>query len=195
MHRCSIFTRLADDSTHLVDSIDYWIHATVPTFDRYAPIGDLSRESYPTLYDYHRTLMLKARRGALSVAGGAAAANRATWWLNRISVDEMTSGFNLRDDLLPAGATEQAPPSLLHHATGVGHFFARSGCQEGATWMSFVAGPYEENHAHQDQAPFTLFRNDFLAVTENVFSHSGIQQGTEVHNVLRFEDAGDVVPG
>jgi hypothetical protein len=180
--------------THLADSIEYWRHATLPTFDRYAPIGDLSRESYPNLYDYHRTLMLKARAALASAPGGATAAARATWWLNRISVDEVQSGFNLRDDLLPAGQTESPPSSLIYHAPGVGHFFARSDWSESATWMSFMAGPFEESHAHQDQGAFTLFRGDFLAVTENIFTHSGIQQGTEVHNVLRFEEGGDIIP-
>jgi len=55
-------------------------------------------------------------------------------------------------------------------------------------WLAFVAGPYVESHAHQDQGAFTLFsRGDWLAVTENIWSRSGINQGTEVHNVLRFE--------
>lgn len=180
---------IADDSSHLLDSIDYWIHATLPTFDRYAPVGDLSRESYPSLYDYHRALVLKARR----MAGATPQAHRATWWLNRISVDEMQSGFNLRDDLLPEGTIEEAPPALHHHALGTGHLFARSDWTANATWMSFFAGVYEESHAHQDQGAFTLFQGDFLAVTENIFSHSGIQQGTEVHNVLRFVQTGTTI--
>jgi hypothetical protein len=60
-------------------------------------------------------------------------------------------------------------------------------------WLQFSAGPYVESHAHQDQGAFTLFQNDWLAVTENIWSHSGIQQGTEVHNMLRFEHAGTIV--
>ncbi|KAB2965624.1 MAG: hypothetical protein F9K18_06390 [Thermoanaerobaculia bacterium] len=176
-------------STHLADSIDYWIHASVPALDRYAPIGDLARESYPWLYDFHRRLVLEARAMATDPALRA----RASWWLHHISIDEMTSGFNLRHDLLPAGATEQAPAALRHHSTGTGHLFARSSWQPDAVWASFVAGPYDQSHAHQDQGAFNLFAGDFLAVTENVFSHSGIQQGSEVHNTLRFERDGAIV--
>ena len=52
---------LANASTHLSDSIRFWVHATMPTLDRFAPIGDQSRVSQPELYDYHRRLVLEAR--------------------------------------------------------------------------------------------------------------------------------------
>ena len=182
---------LAAQSTHLADTLDYWIHATVPTLDRYAPIGDLSRESYPWLYDYHRHLVLEARAMA---APASPVTGRASWWLHQIAIDEMTGGFNFRDDLLPAGGTGTQPTALFHHATGTGALFARRSWAADALWLSFVAGPYVESHAHQDQGAFNLFRNDWLAVTENIFTHSGIQQGTEIHNTLRFVNGATTVP-
>ena len=172
-------------STHARNTIDYWVHATVPTRDRFAPIGDQSRNSVPELYDYHRHLVLAARY----LSFDPVARSTASWWLNNISVRQMGQGANLRyDALLPAGSGG-TPPTRLHYvAQGTGAVFARTGWDTNAMWMSFVAGPYRESHAHQDQGSFTLFsRGDWLAVTENIWSHSGIQQGTEVHNVLRFE--------
>jgi len=177
-------------SSHLTDSIDYWIHATVPALDRYAPIGDLARESYPWLYDYHRRLVLEAK----AMTGSADTANRAAWWLGSIAIDEMTSGFNRRFDLLPAGGTPAPPTARFHHATGAGHLFARTSWSSDAVWLSLVAGPFDQSHAHQDQGAFNLFRGDFLAVTENVFSHSGIVQETDHHNLVRFVRAGATVP-
>jgi hypothetical protein len=177
-------------SSHLTDTIDYWIHATVPALDRYAPIGDLARESYPWLYDYHRRLVLEAKAMATSTA----AADRAAGWLGSVAVDEMTSGFNLRFDLLPAGGAPTPPPARFHHATGAGHLFARTSWQPDAVWLSLVAGTFDQSHAHQDQGAFNLFRGDFLAVTENVFSHSGIVQETDYHNLVRFVRAGATVP-
>ena len=172
-------------NTYARNSIDYWIHATVPTLDRFAPIGDQARVSVPELYDYQRHLMLSARYLTLDPVGRGI----ADWWLRHISVPQMGQGANLRyDALLPPG-TGNSPPAQLHYAAnGTGHVFARTGWDTGAMWMAFVAGPYNESHAHQDQGAFTLFsRGDWLAVTENIWSHSGINQGTEVHNVLRFE--------
>jgi hypothetical protein len=174
---------IAGASPHARDTIAYWVHATVPTMDRFAPIGDQSRNSVPELYDYHRRLVLEAR--ALSRDPEAQAL--AGWWLQRIAIDRMSNGFNTQHDLLPAGDGKAAPQTLLHHAPGTGHLFTRTGWDKDAMWLAFVAGPYNESHAHQDQGGFTLFARDWLAVTENIWTRSGIQQGTEVHNVLRFE--------
>ena len=176
---------LASANPHASDSIAYWVHATLPTLDRFAPIGDQSRNSVPELYDYHRRLVLEARQ----LSKDEALRGNASWWLNHISVPQMSAGFNSRYDLYPAGEDGTSPAALVYYAEGTGHLFARSGWDKNAMWLSFVAGAYNESHAHQDQGGFTLFARDWLAVTENIWSHSGIQQGTEVHNVVRFERA------
>ena len=180
---------LANSSSHATDSIYYWIHATVPTMDRYAPIGDQARNSIPELYDYHRRLVLEARFNS----NRQAAQNAATWWLSNISVPRMSSGFNFRHDLLPAGTTQTQPTDLTYYAPGVGHLFSRTGWDRNAMWVAIVAGPYNESHAGQDQGSFTLFSQDWLAVTANIWSHSGINQGTDVHNLVRFVRNGAVV--
>ena len=188
--RDSTGTDLANENTHLTDSISWWIHATVPTLDRTAAIGDQSRVSEPIMYDYQRALMLQARKMTLDPT----AQNIASWWLHNISVQEMDSGFNARDDLLPAGSSGSPPAELSYYAPATGQLFARTGWDTGAMWLQFAAGPYLEVHAHQDQGSFTLYQDTWLAVTENIWSHSGIQQGTEVSNMLRFEQNGDTVP-
>ncbi len=189
--RIATTTDLAAQNTHARDTIDFWLHATVPTFDRYAPIGDLARESYPNLFDYHRNLVLQAR----ALTTDLAFRERASWWLSRISVPQMGQGFNYRHDLLPSGGAGVAPTARHYHATGTGNLFARSGWHPTAYWLHFIAGPYDQSHAHQEQGAFTLFARDFLAVSENIFSRSGIQQGIETHNVLRFlTAAGQTIP-
>ncbi|MBN8482803.1 MAG: heparinase II/III family protein [Xanthomonadales bacterium] len=183
--RDSTGTNLATASPHLTDTISYWLHATVPTLNRFAPYGDQARNSNPEFYDYHRHLLLEARR----MTGDAVARDLASWWLGNSSVPQMTSGFNLRDDLLPAGtAPAQAGGGapLTYVASGIGHLFTRTAWNPAATWLTFSAGSYDQSHAHQDQGSFTLFSGNWLAVTENIWSHSGIQNGTEVHNLVRF---------
>ncbi len=173
------------------ESMDYWVHATLPTMDMVAAIGDQARVSMPVMYDYHRKLMLLAH--ALVPLGKEA--RHGAWWLRHISVREMGDGANYRYDLLPLGPGEK-PRRLWYHSPGAGHLFARTAWDRKALWLSFVAGRYDEDHAHQDQGAFALFQRKWLTVTENVFTHSGIQQGTDVHNVLRFAGpAGDIGQG
>lgn len=188
--RDSTGTDLANANSHLTDTISYWLHATVPTRNRFAPYGDQSRNSNPEFYDYHRHLLLEARY----MTNNTAVRDLASWWINNNSVQQMSSGFNYRDDLLPPGSSSTLPAApLTYRATGIGHLFTRTSWATDATWLTFSAGSYDQSHAHQDQGSFTLFSGDWLAVTENIWSHSGIQQGTEVHNVVRFERNGAIV--
>ncbi|HEX2391514.1 MAG TPA: hypothetical protein VHI77_01210 [Solirubrobacterales bacterium] len=176
------------------ESIDYWIHATVPTLDFYAPIGDLSRQSLPELFDYHENLV----REAVMAAPGTAAARRGVWWLAHNSVPEtLTQGFTLRGALLFPAEGAEAPTALTYRAPGVGQLFSRGSWSRDATWLQFTAGPYDQSHAHQDQGNFTLYRNTWQAVTSNIWSNSGLQGngnngdlGTGASNVLLFTRPG-----
>jgi hypothetical protein len=181
---------VGNSNAHVKDSIAWWIHSTVPTLDRVAPIGDQARVSEPVIYDYHRHLILEARK----VTTDATAQANASWWLHNISDQDMESGFNARHNLLPAGPAGTPPSQLVYHATGTGQLFARTGWDTGAMWLAFSAGPYVQSHAHQDQGAFTLFQDDWLAATENIWTHSGIQQGTDTNNVVRFDHNGATVP-
>ncbi|MEO5560732.1 MAG: hypothetical protein ABIO49_12525, partial [Dokdonella sp.] len=186
----SMHVDIGNANAHLASSIAWWIHATVPTLDHVAAIGDQSRASQPAIYDYHRELVLEARK----ISNDATAKANASWWLHSISVQEMQSSFNHRHNLLGTGPAGTPPTALTYYAPGTGQLFARTGWDRGAMWMQFAAGPYLQSHAHQDQGSFTLYQDTWLAVTENIWTGSGIQQGTETNNMVRFEHAGAVVP-
>lgn len=178
-------------SPHTRETIDYWVHATVPTLDRFAPIGDLSRSSVPELYDYHENLVHQA----VVLNPGTPEAARGTWWLQQNSVNGVAHLFNIAGDLLPLPDVPVPPLARVHHSPGAGAFFARTAWNADAWWMSMIAGQFDQSHAHQDQGSFTLFRRDWLAVTNNIWSYSGINQDVPVHNTLRFVRAdGTVVP-
>lgn len=184
---------LAKESSHVVDTILYWAHATLPDWMTLAPIGDWSRQAYPWIYDYHRGLVLRARK----VAGNTWQADVATWWLNRSMIKSgtnnvkgrMSKGENSAVDLLPVGTTERAPTSLYHYSPGAGHLFARSDWTPLATWFGVIAGIYDQAHQHEDQGSFLLWREGFLSASPNMYS-TGLRQTTEHHNTLRFEIAG-----
>lgn len=186
----SMHVDIGNATEHLGSSIAWWIHSTVPTLDHVAAIGDQARASQPAIYDYHRELMLEARK----VSNDASAQANASWWLHSISLQDMQSSFNHRHNLLPAGPAGAPPTALTYYAPGTGQLFSRTGWDRGAMWMQFAAGPYVQSHAHQDQGSFTLYQDTWLAVTENIWTSSGIQQGTETNNLVRFEHAGSIVP-
>jgi hypothetical protein len=174
---------LAARSPHLVETISYWVHATVPTLDRVAPIGDQARDSTASLFDYHRALVLQA----VSLAPEGEERKLGRWWLAHIVRRQMQHGFNFRDELAPWKGPQAAPRALMYQATGAGVVFARSSWSQHASWVSFLAGPYLESHAHQDQGAFNIYKDKWLAVTENIHTHSGIAQATPLHNIVRFE--------
>ncbi|MEK7546554.1 MAG: hypothetical protein AAB554_05840 [Patescibacteria group bacterium] len=185
MWKASTGEDLSRLSSHAKDTIDFWVHATVPTRDRFAPIGDQSRVSHPDLYDYQENLV----REAVVLNPGTEQARRGLWWIANNSVASL-SGFNRRPSLMTTSDTATAPTSLEYFSQGTGNLFARSSWATDASWMSFHAGPYDQSHAHQDQGSFTFFKNGWLSVTNNIWSHSGIHQETGNHNVLRFVKGG-----
>src|SRR3546814_9849706 len=105
---------LGNANSHATDSIHYWIHATVPTLDHFAPLGDQARVSVPELYDYHPRLMLEAR----SITNEPLAREHAPWRLNTISAQRMNNGINRRYDLQPAGNRRTPPPAQPYHTKG-----------------------------------------------------------------------------
>ena len=198
---------------HARESIEYWVNATVPTLNYFAPIGDESRVSEPEIYDYHVDLMHEA----VGFAGGTPNANLGLWWLQHdkhgiVEGEGQTETGeiprfrgNLLQALIVGSGTPTAPTALSYHASGAGQFFGRSSWSEDATWFQLTAGPYDQSHAHEDQGGFTLYRHTWLAVTGNIWSQSGLQGGgggsgnavgdlgTGVNNVVRFEKGGRVI--
>lgn len=169
-------------------SILYWTHATCPGFTDICPIGDHTR-AHGKIDGYHRHLM----RGALELAKDAPESSVARWWLANVapSTNPLFFRFELADV-----TGEQSPPSNLdYHATGVGHFFARTSWQPDAKLLYVTCGPYLEAHAAQDQGGFGLWDDGWKTVTQNRWSRTGILQATQYQNVLRFVDAeGATVP-
>lgn len=183
---------IANFSPHMNDSIHYWVAATTPNRAYYAPIGDLAREAFPNLYDYHRRLILEARNLSLD----APTKDLASWWLQHISVPQMSHRVDAQWDLLPQGSYALATPTepLVYRATGVGRIFTRTSWDTNALWLTFVAGTYNESHAHQDQGSFDLANNGWLAVTNNIYSSDGLQWTTDYNNMLRFVQNGSIIP-
>ena len=176
---------------HARDSVRFWVHATMPSRARYAPIGDLARESVPYLMEYHRELMMRAAW----LAGDDATEKLAGYWASTITqTPDYNRTWARRNALFAPAQGGGNPGAKLYFAEGTGNLFARSGWGADDTAVHVIAGPFDQSHAHEEQGGFTLFgRGVFLAVTANIASRSGINQSVTAHNVLRFEKAGTVL--
>ncbi|MBN8220193.1 MAG: hypothetical protein J0L53_04680 [Spirochaetes bacterium] len=197
--RASTGEDLSAISSHSRDTIDYWIHATVPTLDYYAAIGDQARSANPRMFDFQRRLMLEA----VALNPATAQAARGVWWLNRARLSDGGSGsvvgrmrynYNFRFDLLVPTTAEVQPTALVYDASGAGALFARSDWGMSASWIAAVVGDFDQSHAHEEQGTFSFYKGGWLTVTSNIHSRSGINQDVPVHNVVRFAASGAVIP-
>jgi hypothetical protein len=177
---------------HLTNSIYYWLHATTPDFLHFAAIGDQSRVSNPTWFDYQRALVAQA----MLLTPDASARAQGSWLLHHVTPQTMQYSFDYRDGLLPVGDGGAAPSALSYFASSTGDLFARTSWTDpNALWLAFRAGKYDQSHAHQDQGAVQLYtRGSWLVVDQSVWSHSGIQQGVTNNSTLRFERNGVASP-
>lgn len=180
---------LSNVNTHMTNSILTWLHMTVPTMDFFYPTGDQARVSEPEFYDYQRSLVLEAYHQT----NNAAVMNDGGWLLQHLDNQNMQSGFNYRYNLIPDNVASATPSALGYRAPETGVTCARTSWTTTATLFCGLFGTYNQSHAHQEQGGFMLYKNTWLAVTNNIWSHSGLQQSTRDKNIVRFERNGSVV--
>src|SRR5438045_9464146 len=97
-------------------------------------------------------------------------------------------------DFLYANDKVEAKPldtlPTAYHAPGIGQLYARSAWTKDATWINFIAGPYDQSHAHQDQGSLMIYKGGWLAFDANVMSHSGLRQEVDAHRLVRLVNHG-----
>ncbi|MEZ4363276.1 MAG: hypothetical protein R3B48_24080 [Kofleriaceae bacterium] len=184
---------LASKSGHARTSMLTFMHQIVPTLDRVAPTGDHSRDATAALFDYHRNYLLELAH----LYRQDPIAKHAVYLAEHSSVPRMESQFMIPYDFLYESALTPAPLDALglaHYAPGIGELYARSSWAPDATWVNLIGGPFTESHAHQDQGSLLFYKEEWLAYDPNIESSSGLEQGVEVHNLLRFVKSGAPVP-
>lgn len=181
--------RIASLTPHTRDSIAHLLHNMTPTLDRLAPTGDHARDSSAALFDYHRHYLQAL--AALYPQDRLAAMARSA--LEQSTVPRMRYSYDYYADYLYALPAMPAEPlsamSTAYWGQGTGQLMMRSGWDPAATYSNFICGPFTESHAHRDQGSFVLFRGDWLAWDRNIVSRSGIEQGEELHNLVRLQRA------
>ena len=182
--------RLATKTHHTRSSMLSFMHQTLPTLDRVAPTGDQSRDATAAFFDYHRNYLQEL----VAMFPSDPLAGRAKTMLAASSVPAMASSFMVAYDFLydNVGVATQPmdPLDTTYYGSGIGELYARSGWDAHATWLNLIAGPYTESHAHQDQGSIMIYKDGWLAYDPVVDSHSGINQETTTHGLVRIDSGG-----
>lgn len=165
-----------------VNSPLYWMHCTSPDGSYLAPLGDQSRVIDAQNYDYTRAVVSEA----IYLYPSHYNSSIGRWYLQN-HWPQMTSGFNFYQDLLDISGVVNTPIETSYAASGAGHFFVRSDWTEGGAWLTMMCGPRTESHQFEDNGAFHLWgKGKWLLTTQNSKTHSGIEQSTQWHNMLRF---------
>ncbi len=184
---------LADKTGHTRASMLSFMHQVVPTLDRVAPTGDLSRDSTAAFFDYHRDYL----QTLITMYGGDRLASRAKRLLDGASVPRMGNQFMAVDDFLFDTSAVAAMPidlNTTYYARGIGELYARSSWNDPhATWINLIAGPYTQSHAHQDQGSLMIYKDGWLGYDAVIHSHSGLVQDTSAHSLVRITSGGQPV--
>jgi hypothetical protein len=178
---------------HTRQSMLAMLHQLVPTRDRVAPTGDLSRDSTAAFFDYHRNYLQEL----IQEYPNDSVAQRAKSQLMASSLPEMSSSFMFAYDFLydNSNVTEKPIDTLntTYYAPGIGELYTRSGWDSHATWVNMIAGPYTQSHAHQDQGSLLIYKDGWLAYDAVIDSHSGLTQATTAHGLVRIDSGGQPV--
>jgi len=190
--------RIADKMLHTRASLPTALQQIVPTLDKIALTGDLSRDSTAAFFDYHR-YYLETEIALYPSTPEAAAASTI---LAASSVPKMANGFMQGIDFIYDPPTSLVPVTLplVRYASGIGQIYARSSWSKDATWMNLIAGPYTESHAHQDQGSLCIYKGTWLVLDAVMWSHAGVNMqgymvGTpKAHSLVRVDQGSDTIP-
>ena len=175
-------------------SIRWRLAATMPGYGNKIPFGDQARVSDAPLFIYDRVSMLTT----LPPAGAPALlASQVQAWLDQIGqvpTSEVGQTMALVDELVrydpaaPAAADLSALPKD-YYAPGSGYFvYRQSWSDPKSTVFAFESGP-SPGHAARDANGMMIWKGSFwISASANIYSHSGIEGGTQNYNNLTVGD-------
>jgi hypothetical protein len=179
----------------------YAIHASWPGYltnqfrfnaHQLAPVfGDARRGPTGSALYHRATVLLLGKRFPRT-----AAAREAYFVVNRDETSRSyTPEWGLYDVLFWSPAvTPAAPAALTYREPSLGQVFSRSDWSDGATWVSFNAGPHLDTHQHYDAGNLTIMRRVDLVVDSGSFDGFGSNHWynyyarTVAHNTILVMD-------
>jgi hypothetical protein len=185
-------------TTHAENS-GYWLaHSMFPGGGFIVNVGDHSRDRTGKRYDYH--LMYADAGGKLYPTNPGYRA--AKFIINTLGgLTQVADRHNRWSDLLMKNTafTAQNPERVLNTAyynPSTGYIATRTSWASTATLVTMMAGPYTEEHAHQDQGSFMIIKgNNALIDDANMRSmrpNTGVVQHVAAHSGFMFYDSASI---
>jgi hypothetical protein len=185
--------KLQAKTKHARQSLRWFVHHVLPTLDRIAPNGDQPRDMKAMFFDYQREYLQEL----IQLYPHDPMAARAKTLLAGTNLPQQSRPEMLVYDFLYDNADVTAAPiedmGKAYFASGIGQVYARSGWDKSATWLNFTAGPYTEDHSHQDQGSLLLYKEGWLAYDGVIDSSNGIIQETGSHSLVRIDKGGQPI--
>ena len=180
----------------LTASLQWRLASTTPGGGFKIPFGDQPRESNASLYAYDRLAAMAILAVADPPPPLAAAVQR---WLNLIgqvpdheAETSILAEEFLRYDPDARSAADWKGMPLDYLAPGAGYFtYRQSWSDPNATMFALESGAVNQSHAALDANGLRIWKGSFwVSADANIYSSSGIEQGTENYNNLTVGDTG-----
>lgn len=179
----------------LTQALQWHMHASMPGYKYFAPIGDQARVSNAPEYIYNREAMLI---DMVAANADPVLNSQVQTWLGLIgqvptrSDDGAVSSEFLRYDPNAASAPDLSGLPKGYLATGAGDFvYRQSWTDPNATVLVFRSGPMGQGHTGLDANSMRIWKGSFwVSADANIYSHSGIQQTTDNYNDLTVGGVG-----
>ncbi|HEY3934536.1 MAG TPA: hypothetical protein VGL65_07940 [Gemmatimonadales bacterium] len=185
----------------LTAAVEWMMESTMPGGVYKAPLGDQARESTASEYAYDRAAMLDV---LASVSGNSQIASQVQYWLNWIgNVPTSETGTAVAtDELIHYNPAQSVAADLSglpkdYLSAGPGYFvYRQSWTDPASTVMVFQAGSVGDGHNSLNGNGLMIWKgSSWISATGNIYSQSGIENGTANYDNLTIGDSGQVLYG
>ena len=180
--------------TYWANRINWWAHASTPDGKYIMNWGDHARDSTSAMFDYYRTLMLPV----MSHFPASATSQAMNNWLTNNCYDPIYGGYlarNLHDQNVGWDTVYRDVPGIgtanvastfgkYWKDDGSGYLMMRTGWTASDTAIYYSYGQLLEGHDHCDKGSFSIYSKTYLAADQNLNTHGGEWQGTDVVNMV-----------
>jgi hypothetical protein len=170
------------------ESVYHQLYSMQPGFNKKHPGGD-APDPAMAVGDSDRLLMLLLAEGLEGVPGS----EYAHFWVENVSSPMQDAwmypwGFLLTRSDLTMRNYNNLPTN--YYAEGLGWINTRSGWETDAVSLSFTCADHLQEHQHQDQNSFVIYRSGWQGADAATYSTTGLIQATEAHNTILVDGVG-----